>query len=226
MSFALNIHADTVKLNGLTFITGSDTAVVKSYTEIPADGKLTIPSEITSEGKAYKVTAINNSAFMTCAEITELTICKELKYIEDYAFSNCINLKKITLEQGDDELYLDKESFVKCPIEEINMGRYLSRSGHMTTSEYLKKVTISDNIKLITYGLFSGSSIEEINLANVETIDGFAFYECRNLKNVDISNVIKIGTCAFCQTGLQKVTISTCTKKISSEAFKTGILLT
>ena len=219
MSFALNIHADTVKLNGLTFITGSDTAVVKSYTEIPADGKLTIPSEITSEGKAYKVTAINNSAFMTCAEITELTICKELKYIEDYAFSNCINLKKITLEQGDDELYLDKESFVKCPIEEINMGRYLSRSGHMTTSEYLKKVTISDNIKLITYGLFSGSSIEEINLKNVETIDGFAFYECRNLKNVDISNVIKIGTCAFCQTGLQKVTISTCTKKISSEAF-------
>ena len=43
MGFALTIHADTIKLNGLTFTTGSDTAVVKSYSEIPEDGKLTIP---------------------------------------------------------------------------------------------------------------------------------------------------------------------------------------
>ena len=49
MGFALTVHADTIKLNGLTFTTGSDTAVVKSYSEIPEDGKLTIPSEIKSE---------------------------------------------------------------------------------------------------------------------------------------------------------------------------------
>lgn len=218
MGFALTVHADTIKLNGLTFTTGSDTAVVKSYSEIPEDGKLTIPSEIKSEDKAYRVTAIKNSAFITCTELKELTIGKELKYIENYAFSNCINLKKVTLEQGDDILYIDKESFEKCPIEEIEMGRYLSNHYMTYNLKTLKKVTLSDNIKIISASLFCNSSIEEIDLSNIEKICEFAFGNCLQLQNVDIKNVIELEKSAFSGSGLQKITIPNCTEKISQFA--------
>ena len=76
--------------------------------------------------------AVKNSAFMACPELRELTISPSVKYIENYAFSNCVNLKKVTFEQGDDVLNIYEESFQKCPTEEINMGRYLS-------NEYLTK---------------------------------------------------------------------------------------
>lgn len=217
--FSLDIQAETIKNNGLTFITGADTAVVKGYSEIPEDGKLTIPSEIVSGSNSYKVTAVKNSAFMACPELRELTISPSVKYIENYAFSNCVNLKKVTFEQGDDVLNIYEESFQKCPIEEINMGRYLSNEYLTKNLATLRKVVLEVNIDKIQDGLFQGSSLEDINLSHVQAIGADAFRNCENLQSVDISNAGNIGEYAFYNSGLQSLIIPSCVNTIQVCSF-------
>ena len=213
------MYAETIKQGGLTFVTGADTAYVKSYSTIPDDGKLTIPSEISGSEKTYKVTAVKNSAFMTCTEIKELTIGKGIKYIEDLAFKDCVSLVKVILEQSDDVLSVGKESFQNCPIAEIAMGRYLSNSYMTAYSTSLKKVVLSNNITRITNRLFYDSSLEEINLSSVTEIGSESFYGCSKLIDVDIQRIVKFGYYALSNTGLKKVIIPSCTEEISDNAF-------
>ena len=218
-SFVSSMYGETIKQGGLTFVTGADTAYVKSYSTIPDDGKLTIPSEITSSEKTYKVTAVKNSAFMTCTEIKELTIGKGVKYIEGLAFKDCLSLTKVTLEQGDDVLFVGTDAFQNCPVAEIAIGRNLTTISLTAYTTSLKKVILSSNITRITSFLFYDSSIEEINLSNVTDIESSSFYSCKNLLDVDIQKVLRIGQSAFSNSGLKKVKIPSCTEEILNHAF-------
>jgi hypothetical protein len=58
--------------------------------------KVTIPDKISD----LPVTRIGQSAFADCPSLTEVTIPASVRTIEDGAFSNCINLRKVKISTG------------------------------------------------------------------------------------------------------------------------------
>lgn len=66
--------------------------VKKTYTS------MTIPATVTIEGKSYKVTAINASAFSGNKKLKSIVIGKNIKTIGKKAFYKCTKLNKITFK--------------------------------------------------------------------------------------------------------------------------------
>lgn len=60
-----------------------------------AKGELTIPSELSCNGKDYPVKAIKSRAFTGCSTITAVTIPESVIAIESEAFKGCSNLSAI-----------------------------------------------------------------------------------------------------------------------------------
>ena len=75
--------------------------------------------------------------------------------------------------------------------------------------DYIKKVTIGDNIKEISPGAFSEFTVlKEINLKNVTKIGANAFDGCSSLEEIDLSSIKdaeSIGENAFKDSGLRYV---------------------
>ncbi len=60
--------------------------------------KVVIPNTVSFGGRKYTVTCINASAFRGNQSITKVTISKNLRSIENYAFYNCSKLKKVVIK--------------------------------------------------------------------------------------------------------------------------------
>lgn len=84
-----------------------------------------------------------------------------------------------------------------------------------------KKVVVSEGIRLIGEGTFSGSIIEKAVLPeSLEEIEAFAFYECKNLSLAEIpKNVRIIGEKAFYSAGLEEIILKEGLEIIGSCAF-------
>ncbi len=60
------------------------------------------------------------------------------------------------------------------------------------------KITLPPNITTISYNSFRETNLSEINSTHgVETIEAYAFYQCKQLKYIDLSSVTAIGQNAF-----------------------------
>lgn len=60
------------------------------------------------------------------------------------------------------------------------------------------KITLPPNITTISFNSFRGTNLSEIySTHGLETIEAYAFYECKQLKNIDLSSVTAIGQSAF-----------------------------
>ena len=99
-------------------------------------------------------------AFSSCTSLTEIT--HNANRIEDYAFSDCVSLKKVTLPSSVEQL--GEYSFAEC--------------------KNLTKITLSDNLKRLEVGVFSNcQKLEDVILGNnIENIDISAFVGCKNIK--------------------------------------------
>ena len=60
------------------------------------------------------------------------------------------------------------------------------------------KITLPPKITTISFNSFRGTNLSEIySTHGVEIIEAYAFYECKQLKNIDLSSVTAIGQSAF-----------------------------
>ncbi len=121
-----------------------------------------IPNEV-SVPDYYKdkpVTAIGENAFMTCFNITKLTIPNCITSIGDGAFSDCRNLEKIAIPYG---------------ITSIGKGVFQG-------CESLSEVVIPDTVTSIGDYAFTGCAFTEVHIPDSVTYIGSgAFASCRNL---------------------------------------------
>lgn len=119
---------------------------------------------------------------------------KDLGY---HGFSDCKNLKEVTLEKGS--------------YDEIGMTTF---SG--CTS--LTHIEIPDNIKKLGSWAFSSTGISEINLKQVETLDEGALSYCKNLTSIKMDNVESIGRGCFigCDS-LKEIVFPTKLKTLGSD---------
>ena len=63
-------------------------------------GDITIPSSVTFNGMNYEVTAIGASAFMSCHDLTSVTIPKSVTTIKEAAFYYCTSLTRVVIPES------------------------------------------------------------------------------------------------------------------------------
>lgn len=122
-----------------------------------------------------------------------------LKRIGDEAFYQCKNLKKVTIPETVE--YIGGGAFYGCSnIWSLTYNAINAECERLMESNIpLEKIVIGDKVRRLPNGIFSGREFTEVALpACLERIDEFAFYGCKNLTTINLSDSIRyIGDNAF-----------------------------
>ena len=139
---------------------------------------IVIPTSFFSGAIIYYVTAIGDSAFMNCSNLTSVTIPNSVRYIDDAAFNGCSSLTNVTIP--DSVWHIGSSAFKGCSS--------------------LINITIPELVNIIyPRTFFDCSSLINIEIPNsIKKIDTSAFANCSNLINIEIpDSVTYIGDSAF-----------------------------
>ena len=169
------------------------------------------------------ITAISNSAFLNCVNLSDVTLPGNLKTLGAGAFSGCKKIEKIILP--DTLTVLETGVFKDCTaLKNIKLSDNLVSIGVLTfeNCSNLKRIELPDTLKTIGGSAFYNTGLEYVIFPNsVTTIDELAFYKCKSLKNISFGNSLKtIKTSAFgyC-TSLEEVIIPNSVTELGNSAF-------
>ena len=186
--FSISVFAETVfEYNGVYYKkTSSTTAcVIANPDGTKYSGDIVIA--VTPQRGVF-TTAIADSAFYYCKELTSIDLPTSIAVIGKESFRDCRLLKSIKLPNITNVPY---DAFCNC--------------------KELESVDISNVTTIDEDAFYSCSSLKSISdLSNVKEIPRHAFYRCDSLKSINIPNVITIGErafqgCAFDTIDLPKV---------------------
>lgn len=168
------------------------------------DGTVTLADELfeSSQGNAFHIPAsveqIGSRVFAG-TQIKTLPEMPGLKRIGDEAFYQCKNLKKVTIPETVE--YIGGGAFYGCSnIWSLTYNAINAECERLMESNIpLEKIVIGDKVRRLPRGIFSGREFTEVTLpACLERIDEFAFYGCKNLTTINLSDSIRyIGDNAF-----------------------------
>ena len=179
-----------------------------------------IPEEI----YGVKVTAIGNSAFRDCRQLTSVTVPAGVTAIEDRAFQDTKSLSEITLSRGLQSI--GEWSFYGSGLPAIQLPDTLQSIGWLGFAECrnLKRLVIPDSVTALGKNLCTDCySLESVVIGeNVPLIPDASFTKCRELKTITLGSSIKsIGAGAFryC-TNLQQMILPEGVETIYNTAFQ------
>ena len=111
---------------GFVYIINTDDNTAGVYGGTSLTGDVTVPDEVSYEGKQYQVTEILETAFISNSKITSITTGPNLKVIGTEAFKSA-KIQNITLSAV--EVIGDK-AFVKCTeLQSVDLGNSLKTIG-------------------------------------------------------------------------------------------------
>ena len=143
----------------------------------------------------YGVVAIKSCAFGKCKRLVSLSIPASVTQIEEGTLSGCVNLKAITVEEGNPVF----ESVENCLINKEKKLLIACASGAVIPANY--------GMTRIGWGVFSEANAQCIAIPEgVTAIDEAAFYSAKLTSVILPKSLEKIGSFAFayCQ-GLREV---------------------
>ncbi|QLL30168.1 leucine-rich repeat domain-containing protein [Flavobacterium psychrophilum] len=189
--------------NGIKYTVTSSTApfTVKVARNANFTGAAEIPETVAYNSENYAVTAIGESAFEHCNNLTSVTIPNSATSIGRYAFGGCSGLISVTIPNS---------------VTDIENGAFARCSG-------LTSVTIPNSVTTIGDEAFARcSGLTSVTIPNsVTTIGDESFAECSGLTSVTIPNSVTTigdGSFALC-SGLTSVTIPNSVITINRGAF-------
>ena len=130
-----------------------------------------------------------------------VTVPEGMTKIGPGAFSSNTKINKVILPESLTEIGM--RAFASCTgLSEINLENVHKIGEVAFEGTSISEVTLSDQIKEIPVGCFAYANIKKITLgANVTTIASSAFYNCRTLFEVNLSDCLfSIGSQAFYNT--------------------------
>ncbi|KAK8887631.1 hypothetical protein M9Y10_038684 [Tritrichomonas musculus] len=167
-----------------------------------------IPMEAFKESALFSivipssVVEIENSAFMGCRSLNNISMSYPLAKIGHFAFNECESLTKIILPMSVTEI--GRKAFSGC--------------------EKLSFVLIPPGVTKIPFGVFENcKSLKNFNIPkNVTEIEPFAFKDCASLEQIVIPQQVKVISNNVFQdcSNLTQVVLSPLTEKISEFAFE------
>ena len=213
-SFAYDYHGDLLCYNVLTdstvAVTGqSEYKTMPRYEYLPEN--LVIPSEVTLQGKTYKVVSIDQWAFYACTMLKSVTIPSSVTFIGMSAFHYCENLVYVDIPTSVTTVEGSAFSYTKW-YDNLPDGE-----GYINNTLYRYKGTAPENTQIVVkdgttriagYTFWNQSNIVSIELPQTLTvIEHDAFEGCTQLSSILIpKNVTDIGASAFADcTGLTEV---------------------
>ena len=192
------------EVDGIYYVYNSnDNSAHVTSGETKYKGSVTIPSDVTYNGRTLKVTEIGSYAFSGCDEMTSITIPSSIKEIRSYVFQGCSkltsiripnnvktigrdvfnnssNLKTLIFEDGD--ALLTEDSFYNSEKSEGFHPKYIyyGRNGTKNSSVSYWSRIIKDSLKVITFG-------PDVNAVGNITSSTQIIY-CMNSKPADCPN--------------------------------------
>lgn len=119
-----------------------------TLTKAAGKRKVTVPATVKIKGKTYKVTAISKQAFKGAkAKLTQVTIGKNVRVIEQKAFYGCKKLKKITIQSkvlnkvGKNAIgRIYRKAVIKVPKSKVNAykKKFTKKTGFQKTMKLTK----------------------------------------------------------------------------------------
>ena len=185
---------------------------------VTINGKGTIPSGLFLGCKNLKnitigegITTIGDSAFAETA-VENIVLPSTLTMIASKAFKECKELKEIILNDGLKTI--------------LDLAFYLTKN--------LSKISIPDSVKYIGSKCFAYSGIENVKLPenndytevswkaftgckklksvklpdSINAISDYAFNGCTSLQHINLEKIDRIGSSAFAETALKKITLN------------------
>ncbi len=175
---------------------------------------LVIPETFFDNDTWYRVISIDTQAFMSCANLTSVTIpdsvisigygafrsCSGLisvtipdsvTTIDAYAFQMCSNLTSVTIP--DSVTIISGSAFGLCPkLTTVNLGKSVDTIGASAFQNCtsLTAINIPNSVTLIGYGAFENcSNLTSVTIpVSVTKIWSSAFWKCTNLTSVTFEN--------------------------------------
>ena len=157
-------------------------------------------------------------AFESCVKLKEITIPASVTAIEEGAFSYCMNLE--TLNLGDELEYIGLRALEGTKVKSVYIGKSVANVlGAFAGCNTIENITVSsDNEHYSTDGkalyykydfddespVYSleyyiiGSDTDEFTVPeNVSEIGNYAFYNCKQLKKVNLTSYVEIYAYSF-----------------------------
>lgn len=182
-------------VKGFEYTAHEDSVTIDKY--VGEDTVVTIPDEI----KGKPVTALAESAFYGCSDITSVQLPATITEIPDFAFYKCSNLKEINIPDG--VTLIGQHAFEEC-----------------TSLEYIElpySVETVDN-----FAFNKCTSLVTVKLSpNITVIGNYAFSACEDLTGIGMPtelNYLGEMSFAYC-TSLSMITIPDGIKRLSTTAF-------
>lgn len=132
-------------------------------------------------------------AFYNCSNILSILMPDNLVCIGPASFKGCSGIKTVTIPDSVDEI--GAGAFAECnSIESMTIpfvGAKRDGSGNLRFGYIFDATNSSDKSKYVP------TSLKTVVVTGDVTIGQSAFYQCKNLVNIQIDNVIGIGDSAF-----------------------------
>ena len=173
----------------------------------------------TSEFKSIRipdsVTEIDERAFESCYELTDIYIGKNVRRFNDYAFYQDTKLERVHISSLENWC---SAYFARDIAQPLNYAKQLYVNGKLVTN-----LQIPDGVTSISnYAFYRCESITNIKLPKtVTTIGSNTFRYCLGLTEIDIPNhVTTIGSSCFADcTNIEKIVLSNSIEVLESGVF-------
>lgn len=179
---------------------------------------------------------LKEGLFSECNALQSITIPAVVTKMDGKIFTNCKSLTSITFEDGTDLIEMgygasekDFGLFRDCPLETLNLGRWLSYNTEVASRSpfysisTLKNLKIGTNVKVIDKYMFSYcKALEEVTLPdNITSVNLWGFRGCSSLKSVRLSEKLsQVGDYGFSEcTSLDNVTFPASMTSVASNSF-------
>ena len=211
------LNADAVEIDGIYYnlFPSSKEAEVTNLLSDNYAGSLDIPASVTFEGVEYSVSSIGDFAFLSCSDLTSVTIPSSVKSIGYDGFSGCSGLTSISIPSSMKSIGFS--AFIGCKnLDSVSFSDFASWCSIDFASSSSNPLCNGGRLYV------NGELIEDLVIPNsVTSIGDYSFTDCGSITSVTIPNsVTSIGKESFggC-SNLMSITIPNCVETIDDSAF-------